>query len=330
MSYSQFEKRLQSAPTGAGEAITRAYCPEAPKPVVLDPEEAANAQAAKMLGEWLGSGILETHRLGLIVLINFKSEVVRIRFDSLASSYLKVDFGPDAVRPKSSNTIPITEHIVLEYLVARWGEEIAEDINPLEIQRWLLSLHTESYLVWTALSKMRGIMSRIYKVGLIHEKAAKNPVEHVQTRSKTNYRAVMLTPKETIGILKRMLNPLHYALVLTCAATALRASEILALRWFDICWAENRIRASKRWSGGDGDTKTESSEDSSRCIHCWRLRSGVGDEQPIHRRGGFRISVPEDEWQGSTFSFHFRPGLPPSGGHRNRDSSGKRTTVRPA
>ena len=260
MSYSQFEKRLQSAPTGAGEAITRAYCPEAPKPVVLDPEEAANAQAAKMLGDWLGSGILETHRLGLIVLINSKSEVVRVWFDSLASFYLKVDFGPNAVRPKSSNTIPITEHIVLEYLVARWGAEIAEDINPLEIQRWLLSLHTESHLAWTTLSRMRGIMSRIYKVGLTHEKVAKNPVEHVQTRSKTNYRAVMLTPKETIGILKRMLNPLHYALVLTCAATALRASEILALRWFDICWAENRIRASKRWSGGDGESRTESSD----------------------------------------------------------------------
>jgi integrase len=202
----------------------------------------------------------EAHRLGLVVRINSEAEVGRIRFDSLANFYLKVDFGPDAVRPKSSNTIPITEHIVRDYLIARWGEEIAEDIKPLEIQRWLQSLHTEKKLAWTTISKMRGIMSRIYKVGLIHEKVAKNPVEHVQTRSKTNYRAVMLTPEETIGILKRMLNPLHYALVLTCAATALRASEILALRWYDIRWAENRIRVSKRWSGGDGETKTESSD----------------------------------------------------------------------
>src|ERR1700722_3376345 len=56
------------------------------------------------------------------------------------------------------------------------------------------------------------------------------------------------------------LETLHYALVLTCAATALRASEILSLRWSDICWAEERIRISKRWAKGeDGDTKTESS-----------------------------------------------------------------------
>jgi integrase len=31
----------------------------------------------------------------------------------------------------------------------------------------------------------------------------------------------------------RQRNPLHRTLVLTCAATALRASEILALRWSD-------------------------------------------------------------------------------------------------
>jgi len=34
---------------------------------------------------------------------------------------------------------------------------------------------------------------------------------------------------------------LHYALTLTCAATALRASEILALRWDDVLWSEGRI-----------------------------------------------------------------------------------------
>jgi integrase len=54
--------------------------------------------------------------------------------------------------------------------------------------------------------------------------------------------------------------PLHFTLVLTCAATALRASEMLALRWSDLLWDEGRIRISKRWANGeDGETKTESS-----------------------------------------------------------------------
>lgn len=202
----------------------------------------------------------EAHRLGLIVRINSEAEAGRIRFNSLASFYLKADFGPDAVRPKSANTIPITEHIVRDYLVARWGDELAEDIKPLDIQRWLVSLHTDKHLAWTTIAKMRGIMSRIYRVGMLHGKAGKNPLENTQTRSKTDYRAVVLTPDQTIAILKRLANPLHYTLVLTCAATALRASEILALRWYDIRWGENRIRVSKRWAGGDGKTKTDASD----------------------------------------------------------------------
>jgi integrase len=41
----------------------------------------------------------------------------------------------------------------------------------------------------------------------------------------------------------------------------LRSSEILALRWADILWHEERVRVSKRWANGkDGDTKTEASD----------------------------------------------------------------------
>jgi integrase len=50
-------------------------------------------------------------------------------------------------------------------------------------------------------------------------------------------------------------------LVLTCAATALRSSEILALRWADVHWHEGRIQISKRWAKGeDGETKTDVSD----------------------------------------------------------------------
>jgi len=52
-----------------------------------------------------------------------------------------------------------------------------------------------------------------------------------------------------------------FTLVLTCVATALRSSEILALRWNDILWGEERIRVSTRWAKGeDGETKTDASD----------------------------------------------------------------------
>ena len=203
----------------------------------------------------------EVDKLGLLVRINDAPDDGRIKFDALAEHYLKADFGADAVRPKSVNTIPIVEHYVRDYLSNRWGREIAGDIKALELQRWLKSLHDEGKLAWTTISKIRGIMLRIYKVGILHELVTANPVAHVETRSKTSYRAIVITPAQTFAILKSLTSALHFALVLTCAATALRASEILSLRWDDILWEENKIRVSKRWAkGADGETKTEASD----------------------------------------------------------------------
>lgn len=97
-------------------------------------------------------------------------------------------------------------------------------------------------------------MHRIYKIGILHEHVAKNPVQHVETRSKSDYKAIVITPAQTLAILKALPSPLHFPMVLTCAATALRASEILALRWSDLLWNEGRIRISKRWAKSkDGD-----------------------------------------------------------------------------
>jgi hypothetical protein len=65
-------------------------------------------------------------------------------------------------------------------------------------------------------------MRRIYKIGILHEHVSKNPVLHVETRSKTDYKPITITPAQTLAILKALPSPLHFELVLTCAATALR------------------------------------------------------------------------------------------------------------
>jgi integrase len=158
----------------------------------------------------------------------------RIRFNALAEHYLQFDFGTDAVRPKTERTTINTKQIVRSYLIPRWGQEMAEDIRPIELQRWLQSLHSDKGLAWTTVSKFRGTMLRVYKIGLLHELVTKNPVLPVETRSTTNYKAILVTPQQTLKIIQSLPNPLHRILVLTCAATALRASELLALRWGDM------------------------------------------------------------------------------------------------
>ena len=96
------------------------------------------------------------------------------------------------------------------------------------------------------ISKMRGVMGRIYKVGMLHERVSNNAVMNVETRAKTNYWGI-ITPAQTFGILKALSNTLHCTLVLI-SATTLPSSEILALRWSDMLWDEGKIRVSKRWS----------------------------------------------------------------------------------
>ena len=203
----------------------------------------------------------EIDRQGLLVRINSEeTRIGRIRFDTLAEYYLKADFGEDAIRPKSVNTIPVVNHYVRDYLIARWGDELAEDIKPLEIQRWLKSLHTENGLAWTTVSKIRGIMLRIYRIGVVHGKVDRIRSSTSRPAHSPSTRRSSSRLSKPLAILNMLTNPLHYTLVLTCAATALRASEIISLRWSDVLWDEGQIRISKRWAkGADGDTKTAAS-----------------------------------------------------------------------
>ena len=228
-----------------------------------DGSRAENSETVGLVNDFPkeSDALKEVDRLGILVRINADVQTGRIRFAALAEQYLKNDFGADAVRSKTERTVLNTEHIVRGYLVARWRNEVAEDIKPLEIQRWLKSLNTDSGLAWTTISKMRGVMSRIYKVGILHEHVTTNPVLAVETSSTTSYKAILITPQQTLAIIQSLPNVLHRILVLTCAATGLRSSELLALRWSDVLWEEAKIAITKRWSRGkDGPTKTPKSE----------------------------------------------------------------------
>ena len=41
-------------------------------------------------------------------------------------------------------------------------------------------------------------MNRIFKIGIIHKKVSKNPVEGLATSTKTTYKAIKITPAQTL------------------------------------------------------------------------------------------------------------------------------------
>jgi hypothetical protein len=68
-----------------------------------------------------------------------------MKYCELAEYYLKVEFDPEVTAsPKSENTKPILEHYVRDFLIAQWGDQIAENIEPLEIQKWFNALHNKN------------------------------------------------------------------------------------------------------------------------------------------------------------------------------------------
>ena len=159
---------------------------------------------------------------------------------SLQSTTSRPTSATDAVRPKSDNTITITEHIVRDYLIARWGHEIAEDIKPLDIQRWLKSLmlhrtglddhfedagHYEPHL--------QG--GNAPRQGQQESCAERRDTVQDQLPGHCPFARSNVRHPEILASL------LHFTLVLTCAATALRSSELLALRWADIVWDEAKF-----------------------------------------------------------------------------------------
>ena len=104
---------------------------------------------------------------------------------SLAEHYLRTDFGPDAVRPKSERTTLNTQQIVRKHLLPRWARISRMTSNPSTSSAGSNRCTRIRELAWTTVSKVRGIMVRIYKTGILHELVTKNPVEVVETRSTT-------------------------------------------------------------------------------------------------------------------------------------------------
>ena len=86
----------------------------------------------------------EVDKLGLCLRVNEPRALQRIRFNQLAEHYLKAEAGTDALRTESENSVLNLNHLVRDYLVVRFSPEIEEEIKPLDIQRWLKSLHTLS------------------------------------------------------------------------------------------------------------------------------------------------------------------------------------------
>ena len=114
----------------------------------------------------------------------------RVTFRELVENYREKSFNKLGI-----TTQPITAHILDDYLVPRWGDSFALDINPDDIEEWLGALA----LANPTKEKIRRVMNVVYrraqKSRILPMTGDGNPVAFVTQSSQSNYKAVIISPK---------------------------------------------------------------------------------------------------------------------------------------
>jgi integrase len=169
----------------------------------------------------------------------------RVTFRELADNYRKKSFNNLGI-----TTQPITAHILDDYLLPRWGDSFALDIEPDAIEEWLAALA----LANPTKEKIRRVMNVVYRRGqksrILPMTGDGNPVAFVTQSSKSSYTAVILSPEQAFRIMMELKDP-HRTLVFLTAVTGLRISEALGLRWEDLDYERQMIHLRRVWVGND-------------------------------------------------------------------------------
>jgi integrase len=86
-------------------------------------------------------------------------------------------------------------------------------------------------------------------------------VTFVRWSNKTDYEAFILKPERSFAVLDLLVQP-EYTLLLMVAATGVRISEALALKWKSVLYDQNSIRIKNSWTYGQmgSGTKTQASK----------------------------------------------------------------------
>jgi integrase len=181
---------------------------------------------------------------------------------------------------KADETITILEHNLDAFVIPRWGASVAREIEPLQIEDWLVELNTKPQgkgrkstgvkskrkkkkkLAWPTIGKIRSAMSSVFKHAQRHgflpaqfdEKGrVSNPVLLARSKYNSTYKAVVVEPEQMIVILEELDTPetlLEWTLTVVHATTALRPEECFALKWSDIDWKKQKINIQRAWSKG--------------------------------------------------------------------------------
>ncbi len=190
----------------------------------------------------------------------------RPTFGELCDAYVKdgLPFRKKDGRRKAVGTIETYEYHIKNHILPRWRHEVAVEIKPLSIRNWLVNIHDGEDYAWETCSKIAGIMSLVFDFVDQNEiYSIRNPLERVTIpASEEEHLAVkLLSPEQAFRLMERLPVIIRVA-VLLVAATGVRISECLGLRWAHIRWDDNKILIEQVFRRGEivYRTKTNASK----------------------------------------------------------------------
>jgi integrase len=130
-----------------------------------------------------------------------------------------------------------------------------DQIKPVAVEEWLDGIRRAR----GTRAKIRNLMSAIFNHAMRYEWVEKNPIKLVRQSAKRE-RIPDVLELEELQLLLSKLGPRERTLVLLDAATGLRVSELLSLKWEDIDFENLGVRVIRSiWHQVVGDCKTETS-----------------------------------------------------------------------
>jgi integrase len=208
----------------------------------------------------------------------------QVRSDQLTFANLSASYVQNGMKRLAETTQHTVQHCIDGYLLPRWGTRQALDLQPLEIEQWLGSLP----LANPTKDKLRRVMSIIFKqaqkYGLIPRSEASNPLRWVEQSAKSYYKPIVVDP-DTAAKIFEALSGMELALAILVAATGIRISEALGLKWGDIDYSNGQINLRRVWVGDVAVNrfKTEDSEAPvpltdllAGCLRAWQAETMYG------------------------------------------------------
>jgi integrase len=141
------------------------------------------------------------------------------------------------------------------WILPRWGDLRIDQVKSVAVEEWLDSIKRAK----ATRAKIRNIMSAIFHHAMRYEWVDRNPIKLVRQSAKREKVPDVLELSE-LQLLLSKLFVRERTLALLDAATGLRVSELLALRWSDVDFENLELNVTRSiWHQVVGNCKTEAS-----------------------------------------------------------------------